>query len=161
MVERELSLEKRILFDAAGAWERVAWIAHGRRCSIEFHCAVYSEEIALRMRGILGAKNIDGRWLMPSGVEIHQRGPFEYGDQNTPNHTDCTILGGKCWHDGSSAASTEFFQYWGGSDEEAFDLVRGWLLRRDTEDPEPDTARAKLAAALAPPREGYDEEMGT
>lgn len=35
------------------------------------------------------------------GIEVHKRTPFYYSEKE-PHHKNCWLLGGPCWHDGSS-----------------------------------------------------------
>jgi len=36
-------------------------------------------------------------------VETHQRTPMSYSSfKVAPDHPDCVVLGGPCWHDGTS-----------------------------------------------------------
>jgi hypothetical protein len=42
------------------------------------------------------------------GFEIHRRKP--YGDSHdAPTHKDCWLVGGPCWHDGSSLWADEYW----------------------------------------------------
>ena len=36
------------------------------------------------------------------GVETYRRTPFDYSqDKDIPDHADCQLLSGPCWHDGT------------------------------------------------------------
>jgi hypothetical protein len=41
------------------------------------------------------------------GIETHYRQPPAYMKDDDPSHDHCWILGGKCWHDGSSLYASE------------------------------------------------------
>ena len=43
----------------------------------------------------------DGR-RKSGGIEIHRT-----NGQGAPDHTDCPLVGGRCWHDGSSLWASE------------------------------------------------------
>lgn len=50
----------------------------------------------------------DEGWNEPSvGLEIHYRTPPDHMTNHAPNHTDCWLLGGWCWHDGTSLYARE------------------------------------------------------
>jgi hypothetical protein len=42
------------------------------------------------------------------GIEIHSRKPL-YGRQNAADNDRCWIVGGPCWHDGSTLVAREFW----------------------------------------------------
>lgn len=42
------------------------------------------------------------------GVEVHSRKPM-YGD-SAPSHDECWLIGGPCWHDGSSLYFSEHIE---------------------------------------------------
>src|SRR5262245_5119155 len=55
---------------------------------------------------------ISSRHLL-GGVEIHYRQPPSYMLDDPPSNEHCWLLGGPCWHDGSSLrASEEFIPVW-------------------------------------------------
>jgi hypothetical protein len=61
------------------------------------------------------------------GVEIHRREPADYQKADEPDHLDCQLLHGKCWHDGSSLYATEVaIPYYEANGEEAMWL---WIER--------------------------------
>ncbi len=49
----------------------------------------------------------DRRWgkQFYGGVEVHSRTPM-YGDEK-PSHDECWLIGGPCWHDGTSLYFSE------------------------------------------------------
>jgi hypothetical protein len=63
------------------------------------------------------------------GIEMHSTKQL-YGWDEGPSHEDCTITGGKCWHDGTSLGFSKFDETWGGSDEQAFLEAERWLSSR-------------------------------
>lgn len=129
--------QKRETYDGEGKHPRISWIvyAQGHKPSVacEFHCQEYDEAFAEKYGASFRVREIGGRLLAPFGFEVHKGSPL-YERFQDPSHEDCTILGGKCWHDGSSLAATEFFEWWDGSDEWAFLEVEKWLRRYTTED---------------------------
>lgn len=67
------------------------------------------------------------------GVEKHSHTPFSYS-KASPDHTNCMILGGNCWHDGSSLAAdiaVELFKAKQLTNEVAWsiakDFMESWL----------------------------------
>lgn len=44
-----------------------------------------------------------------AGLEKHSRTPFEYSDKSKPDHADCWLIGGPCWHDGTSLWASEYW----------------------------------------------------
>lgn len=53
-------------------------------------------------RRILGQRHF-------GGLEIHYRKPTGYRQNEPPDNEDCWLLGGPCWHDGSSLAAEEIW----------------------------------------------------
>lgn len=41
------------------------------------------------------------------GIEEHRRAPADYQRADEPSHTDCRLLDGNCWHDGSSLYASD------------------------------------------------------
>jgi len=70
------------------------WIVVNKLGAIDFHCTNTDLEIVAKF----------GR---SGGVEIHRSLPDDYQNPDQPDHLDCWILGGKCWHDGSSLWASE------------------------------------------------------
>jgi len=48
----------------------------------------------------------DGEDAFIGGLEVHSRKPFSYSDPE-PDHNDCWLLKGPCWHDGTSLYVSE------------------------------------------------------
>ena len=67
-----------------------------------------------------------GRPYKAGGFEVHSRKPV-YDDDQPQSQSNCQILGGPCWHDGSSLQAVEFAESWGGSDEQVFAACAGRL----------------------------------
>lgn len=73
------------------------WIVVGNGGAIDFHCSHGGTDIARRF----------GR---SGGVEFHYRHPEDYMSAEYPcTHDHCWILGGKCWHDGTSLWASEYW----------------------------------------------------
>ena len=103
-------------------------VGHEPKLAIELWYEEYTEEIVAKSPNIVKA-HIGGKPMGLGGIEVHQ-GAQLYEQNEEPNHTDCTVLGGNCWHDGSSLAFSDFLEVWGGSDEEAFWKAEEWLRSR-------------------------------
>lgn len=44
------------------------------------------------------------------GIEQHGRKPlYDWSDPKVPDNNDCWLLGGPCWHDGSSLVAEEVY----------------------------------------------------
>lgn len=66
-----------------------------------------------------------------SGLEFHSRTPLRAN--TAPDYKDCPVIGGLCWHDGTSAYATEHFLPMflrQASDDEMFSEIENWLRRR-------------------------------
>lgn len=50
------------------------------------------------------------------GVEVHYRTPPDYMIEDAPSQIKCHLLGGPCWHDGSSLAADSWIEMWRGGD---------------------------------------------
>lgn len=68
------------------------WMLVGPRGAVDFHCSHASDRYTF---GRIG------------GIEEHHRTPPSYMREEQPSHEHCWILGGKCWHDGSSLYASE------------------------------------------------------
>ena len=116
--------EKRISWD--GDTRKISWLLHTKRGAIEFHITVYSGKLAKDPLFTRDGTTYEGEPCYPFGFEVHSRTPPSYDDDAEPDHDDCTVLGGRCWHDGSSLAASEFFTVWDQSDEDAFRECKAW-----------------------------------
>lgn len=66
------------------------WIVVGKLGAVDFHCSLPHLEVT-RLYGRTG------------GVEYHHRSPARYMREDYGcTHDNCWVLGGKCWHDGTS-----------------------------------------------------------
>ena len=74
-----------------GGWMTHTWALKNDAGAIHIHAAL-SE-----FRG-------EHSWI--GGVEVHSPVPFEYSSKE-PNHEHCWLLGGPCWHDGTSLYFSE------------------------------------------------------
>jgi len=77
------------------------WILVGPLGAVDFHCT----NLAMLAR-IRNAANMRG---LPrsGGVEYHHRAAPEYLFGKDAAHEHCWILGGPCWHDGTSLWASE------------------------------------------------------
>lgn len=73
------------------------WIVVGESGALDFHCSHANTDLARRF----------GR---TGGVEFHYRSPKSYMREDYGcTHEYCWILGGKCWHDGTSLWASEYW----------------------------------------------------
>jgi len=75
------------------------WIVVGPLGAIDFHCTNID---ALTRMGLPRRERV-------GGVEFHRPTPETYQDQVKPDHESCWILGGRCWHDGTSLWASEYW----------------------------------------------------
>jgi len=68
------------------------WAVIGPAGAVDFHC-----------NNVSIGHGID--WI--GGIEEHRREPDKYQVGKPPDHTDCRLLEGNCWHDGSSLYASE------------------------------------------------------
>lgn len=115
-------IEKRI------SPERIAWIAWSEdgRLAVEFWCSTWTAETAKTVAGFGRVRDFLGHGLLSSGGIEKHRTP---ADGEKVSQLCCTMIGGPCCHDGTSTGAADFFEYWGGSDEEAYRLVEDWVQR--------------------------------
>jgi hypothetical protein len=74
-----------------------AWYVEGARMGVHVHIT----ESAL--------SKVEEDYRYYGGIEYHYRTPPSYMKDDAPSHHDCRLLGGICWHDGSSLAATEIW----------------------------------------------------
>ena len=87
-----------------GSW-RHQWQVVGRFGGVHFHVTEYLEGTC--------------KDLAPSGgVETHWRTPPDYMADQAPHYTDCPVIGGLCWHDGTSLGAEPFINAWQRGDED-------------------------------------------
>lgn len=43
------------------------------------------------------------------GIEFHSRSPWPSSPDSAPDHDQCWLLKGPCWHDGSSLQASEYW----------------------------------------------------
>jgi len=70
------------------------WVLVGPHGAMDFHCTNVS---------VVRAYGFD----RCGGLETHYRTPPDYMRDREPSHEHCWMLGGKCWHDGSSLYASE------------------------------------------------------
>ena len=73
------------------------WSCVGSRGAIHVHITDYGEK---------HAAEYGNRYS--GGIEIHYRQPPSYMD-TPPSQNKCWLLGGPCWHDGSSLQASEYW----------------------------------------------------
>lgn len=76
-------------------YENHNWEAVGRHLALVFHCS--------------GRRKEDAPTNWSGGVESQYRVPPDYMEHKPPSHTNCVVLGGSCWHDGTSLWAAEFW----------------------------------------------------
>ena len=74
---------------------RHTWSVCGARIGAHLHISDIGEERGREY----------GRYS--GGIEIHYRTPPEYMKNDAPTSINCWLIGGPCWHDGSSMQATE------------------------------------------------------
>lgn len=77
---------------------RHIWSVYGARMGVHLHISDLGEERA--------AKYADGR-RYSGGIELHYRTPPDYMRDQAPASKACWLIGGPCWHDGSSLQADE------------------------------------------------------
>lgn len=76
--------------------ESHSWSCIGRHAALE-----------LNIRGPYENGNYSG------GLEMHYRQPPSYMNDEVPSHENCHLIGGPCWHDGTSLYVQEVLEpYW-------------------------------------------------
>ena len=79
------------------------------------------------------------------GIEVHRRAPSEWQSDYPSSHDDCWLIGGPCWHDGTSLYFSErigpFLNPRGNLTEANHEFVRGeisdWYRSQFTSDGTP------------------------
>jgi hypothetical protein len=77
----------------------IRWILVGPLGAIDFHCSTLAWTEEMRA-------TVPGMWRS-GGVEYHYRAAPYYMRTEGPSHERCWILGGPCWHDGTSLWASE------------------------------------------------------
>lgn len=72
---------------------RHCWTCIGRHGAMHLH--------------ISGPHHYDGRENWSAGLETHHRQPPEHMEDDAPSHEKCWLIGGPCWHDGTSLYASE------------------------------------------------------
>jgi hypothetical protein len=75
------------------------WMVVGPLGAVDFHCT--NMETLRRIRDSTGMRDL---WRS-GGVEYHHRAAPDYMKEQSHEH--CWILGGPCWHDGTSLWASE------------------------------------------------------
>ena len=70
---------------------RYVWGVKGEKGGVH----VWAQRMSDRAAKIFGTRYY-------GGIEVHRATPGQYDDPAEPSHTDCWLIGGPCWHDGSS-----------------------------------------------------------
>ena len=79
------------------------WVVVGARIGMHLHISDQGEEDARKHQ----IQRFSG------GIEIHYRSPPDYMKDDAPSQMDCWVLGGPCWHDGSSLQAMEsWIPFW-------------------------------------------------
>jgi len=89
-------------------FRRVSWIVHGKALSVEFW-------VNVGMTEPLENLSLHGEPCWVGAFEVHNRA----GD-GEPSRSSCSVLGGNCWHDGTTLYAREFFETWDQQDNSAF-----------------------------------------
>ena len=98
------------------------YICRGRHGAMHFHITDLGE---------VHAKKYGHRYS--SGLEAHHRTPPSYMDDRAPSHEECWVIGGPCWHDGTSLYAEEsLLPFWLQDPHDHERMFR--LLEREYED---------------------------
>lgn len=75
--------------------------------------------------GIHFTANVDEKYPTTCGLEIHYAAGHvpEYLSSDAPGDTNCWLIGGRCWHDGTSMYATESL----------WPMIESWLRIGDHE----------------------------
>jgi hypothetical protein len=82
-------------------WQYEAVMRGGR---VTHTWAIKNDKGAIHIHAALSEFPGEHSWI--GGVEVHSPVPFEYSSAE-PNHKNCWLLGGPCWHDGTSLYFSE------------------------------------------------------
>lgn len=72
---------------------RHTWTCIGRHAALHLH--------------ISGPYGSDGEPRWSAGLETHYRQPPDHMANDAPSHEECWLIGGPCWHDGTSLYAEE------------------------------------------------------
>lgn len=140
----------------------VAAIPEGLTWGYKISLCAGREEHIWSLVGERGGVHVSG-WLTPplaghyseprwmGGIEGHSPIPHEYGSE-TPSHDHCWLIGGPCWHDGSSLQFSEQLAPWLPSAGELMtqyhhlDVLREMISRYHSWLPEAQAIEARRAA---------------
>lgn len=84
---------------------RHCWELRGPEGGIHFHASISK----------------DGAYPPACGLEIHRSAPARFQQGEAPDHIDCPVTGGRCWHDGTSLYASETL----------WPMFEGWLRLGD------------------------------
>lgn len=75
----------------------------------------------------------EGKWGPSCGLEFHHAFDPSNG-QEAPHHSNCWLIGGHCWHDGTSLYASEtlwpIIESMGSDHRSIFNLLEGEYCRR-------------------------------
>lgn len=130
--------QKVVTWRPNGEVDSVRYSVHRPTFSIEFHVGHVPDIEGLRAwgGGFVEVEGVGELFISdcPGGVEIHSRTRPRWCDEDQqPDHQACRVLGGPCWHDGSSLAASEFREFWHGDDESVWTMLESWARREDEE----------------------------
>lgn len=130
--------QKVVTWRPSGEVYGVSYIVHRPTFAIEFHVGHVPDIADLRDwgGGFVEVEGVGDLWIsdVPGGVEIHSRTrPRWCEEDKKPDHEECQVLGGPCWHDGSATAASEFRESWHGDDESVWMMLESWARREDEE----------------------------
>jgi hypothetical protein len=129
------TVEKLVRYTREDDYEK-RWIVVGKAGALDFHCSHAKNELSRRFDRI-------------GGVEFHYRQPAHYMGEDYASHEHCWILGGKCWHDGTSLRASE---HWiplleRGGEEAVWRELEYWYGRHEW--PDGESAEAPQADPVA------------
>lgn len=98
--------------------------------------AIIGDAGAVEFQGIAHCVGMNDRdaynlSFKPYGIEYHFRTPPEYSAGKPADHENCWLIGGPCWHDGSSMAADDLTSHTICCNR--FASIWSWLEQRYTE----------------------------
>jgi len=78
---------------------------HGGRVRHEWYVKGAAGAVSVWARTTPAIPRYPAEWM--GGCEMHSSKPLPYSDATRPDHEQCNILNGPCWHDGSSLYFSE------------------------------------------------------
>lgn len=99
-----MKFRKEYRYNLSAGYPKHIWICEGRHGAVHLHITDLGEDHARKYGDRYSA-----------GLECHYRQPPRYMSDQAPSQKDCWVLGGPCWHDGTSLYAQEsYVPFWQG-----------------------------------------------